>query len=105
MTEDDVLRILLETAPTDRSPYGINGYPPVWPVITDGDRTLFIHPKRVLANAQGPEVPGYVWQWKRGDNWQDQAHAVTWAQLEQLIAAELASGAQPAPTAQDLPEP
>jgi hypothetical protein len=77
LDREGLLGIFLDTDPTARSPYGIYDYPPMWPVITRGDETLFARPGRTMTrvNFQYVEVEGVHWQVQRDGRWTDQGRS------------------------------
>lgn len=77
LTLEGLLAIFLDTEPTARSPYGLYGYPPMWPVATRGAETLFARPGRTMTrvNFQYVEVDGIHWQVQRDGRWTDQGRS------------------------------
>jgi len=77
LDREGLLAIFLDTDPTARSPYGIYDYPPMWPVATRGDETLFARPGRTMTrvNFQYVEVEGVHWQVQRDGRWTDQGRS------------------------------
>ena len=77
LTLEGLLTIFLDTEPTARSPYGLYGYPPMWPVATRGNETLFARPGRTMTrvNFQYVEVDGVHWQVQRDGRWTDQGRS------------------------------
>lgn len=77
LTLEGLLAIFLDTEPTARSPYGLYGYPPMWPVATPGDEILFARPGRAMTrvNFQYVEVDGVHWQVQRDGRWTDQGRS------------------------------
>ncbi|MCA9772648.1 MAG: hypothetical protein KC466_09600 [Myxococcales bacterium] len=77
LTPEGLLAIFLDTEPTARSPYGLYGYPPMWPVATRGAETLFARPGRTMTrvNFQYLEVEGVHWQAQRDGRWIDQGRS------------------------------
>lgn len=74
LDKEGLLAIFLDSAPTARSPYGLYGHPPMWPVATRGAETLFARPGRTMkrVNFQYLEVDGVHWQVQRDGRWVDQ---------------------------------
>lgn len=77
LTLEGLLAIFIDEEPTARSPYGIYGYPAMWPVATRGPETLFARPGRTMTrvNFQYVEVEGVHWQLQRDGRWTDQGRS------------------------------
>lgn len=77
LDREGLLAIFLDTEPTAQSPYGIYGYPAMWPVATRGPDTLFARPGRTMnrVNFQYVEVEGVHWQVQRDGRWTDQGRS------------------------------
>ena len=97
LTLEGLLAIFLDTEPTARSPYGLYGHPPMWPVATRGAETLFARPGRTMTrvNFQYVEVDGVHWQPQRDGRWTDQGRS---AEAEYFLSWLAAWRAAPART-------
>ena len=63
------LELVMDSEPTAKSPYSLYGNPPMWPMATDGDTTLFVRPALTQERVghQWVEVQGVAWQLRRND--------------------------------------
>jgi hypothetical protein len=77
LDREGLLAIFIDEEPTACSPYGLYDYPPMWPVLTRGEETLFARPGRTMTrvNFQYVEVEGVHWQVQRDGRWTDQGRS------------------------------
>lgn len=86
MNKEDLLKIWFDTEPTEHSPYKINGCPPMWETIKNGDLTLYTRPAPTMHRRTKidpyTEVPGVSYQWQRDGAWVGQGHSTTFEEFE-----------------------
>jgi hypothetical protein len=92
LTHEQLLALWMDTKPTARSLYKINGCPPMWETLKDGDFTLFTHPGSTSVKdnpcSQWRKVPGVHYQWQRDGKWVGQGCSTTFAEFEKNGAAK-----------------
>lgn len=71
MSPECVLKIFLEHDPAARSPYGLYGHPPMWRILSIGDREILARPGRTMVRVHHAwkEVDGVHWQERRDGHW------------------------------------
>ena len=107
MNKEKILQIILETVSTDHSPYAINGNPPVWAIMTEGENTMFAHPKSVMTRVgfEFQEEPGIAWQWKGPKGWIDQGYSGSFESLLEEMQTAAGRGAVFLEPAAEAPAP
>jgi len=92
--------IVLQRAPDLHSPFGLDGYPAMWNLLSlaDDPTTLAVRPTMVPANTGfgQEEVPGICWGWHQDGRWLagKQHPSSTFDDfIEQVLLPELSAGA------------
>jgi hypothetical protein len=84
LNKEALLELWFDTDPTERSPYVINGRPPMWETLKDGDLTLFTHPGKTQVRFchAWETVEGVHYMWQRDGKWVGQGVQTTFEQFE-----------------------
>lgn len=96
MTQRDqewFLKLWFDTEPSARSPYAINGNPPMWETDRFADFVLYTHPKKTqMRPSPGlpyQEVDGVSYQWQRDGKWIDQGVSCTFDRVPVVPSLDL----------------
>lgn len=86
MIKEELLKIWLESEPTARSPYKIEGCPPMWETVQIEDKVLFTRPARTMTRpfplAPYVEVDGISYQFQKDGEWIGQGGSTTFEAFE-----------------------
>ena len=87
LTQEDLLRIWFETGPTQCSPYGLYGYPPMWlTAVTPQGVELYTRPVETLERSSPWEpwakVSGVSYQFRYEGKWVGQGCQASFSYFE-----------------------
>jgi hypothetical protein len=106
-TQEELLRLWFDSAPTHRSPYGLYGYPPMWETLRHGDLVLYTRPAKTQ-DRPAPfmpyvEVDGLQYQWQRNGFWVGQGCSTTFDYFHKNGASKVEIDLVSSKPAQQLP--